>query len=129
MKIGLIAEKTGVSRDAIRLYEKIGLLGDVNRPFEYNNYKDYGPENIYRINMVKEMQKIGLTLRECRGVIDSLVNDEMNSEKRIDFVKGKILDVNSKIKALKKIKGFLQAHLDNDCAFNSDSMIAKLKAK
>jgi DNA-binding transcriptional MerR regulator len=128
MKIGLIAEKTGVSRDTIRLYDKLGLLGNVSRPFEYNNYKDYGPENVYRINMVKEMKKIGLTLKECKGVIDSLVSDDMDANKRVDFVKSKIAEVGMKIKALKKIKGFLQEHLDNDCAFNSDSMISKLKA-
>jgi hypothetical protein len=52
----------------------------------------------------------------------------MDANKRVDFVKSKIAEVGMKIKALKKIKGFLQEHLDNDCAFNSDSMIAKLKA-
>ena len=129
MQIGKIAEKTGVSRDTVRLYDKLGLLGSVTRPHEYNNYKEYGPENVYRINMIKEMQRIGLTLKECKGVIDSLVNDEMDASKRVDFVKGKIKEVGMKIKALKKIKGFLQEHLDNDCAFNSDSMIGKLKAK
>ena len=127
MKIGIIAEKTGVSRDTVRLYDKLGLLGNVSRPFEYNNYKDYGPENVYRINMIKEMKRIGLTLKECKGVIDSLVSDDMDANNRVDFVKGKITEVESKIKALKKIKGFLQVHLDNDCAFNSDSMIARLK--
>lgn len=128
MKVGEIAGKTGVSRDAVRLYDKLGLLGTVTRPHEYNNYKEYGSENVYRINMIKEMQRIGLTLKECKGVIDSLVNDKMDSDKRVDFVKGKISEVDVKLKALKKIKGFLQEHLDNDCAFNSDSMIAKLKA-
>jgi len=71
MKIGEIAAKTGVSRDTIRLYDKLGLLGNVSRPFEFNNYKVYGDENIYRVKMVKEMQKIGLTLKECKGIIES----------------------------------------------------------
>jgi DNA-binding transcriptional MerR regulator len=86
MKIGEIAEKTGVSKDAVRLYEKLGLLTKVTRPYEYNNYKDYGKENLIRIQMIKEMQRIGLKLKECKGVIDALVNDEMDAATRKQFI-------------------------------------------
>lgn len=127
MKIGEIAIKTGVSRDTVRLYEKMGLLNNVTRPYEYNNYKDYGEENVYRINMVKEMQRIGLKLRECKGVIEALVSDELDAEGRKKFIQHKINEVKEKIASLNQIKSFLQEHLDNDCAYNSDSMIAKLK--
>ena len=93
MKIGEIAKKTGVSRDTVRLYEKLGLLSNVTRPYEYNNYKDYGEENVFRINMIKEMQKIGLKLRECKDVIEALVNDKMDIDKRKEFIKSKIKQV------------------------------------
>jgi DNA-binding transcriptional MerR regulator len=127
MKIGQIAEKTGVSRDAVRLYDKLGLLSNVTRPFEYNNYKDYGGENVYRIGMIKEMQRIGLKLRECKGVIHALVNDEMSIEDRREFIQSKIDHTKEQIKSLGQIQFFLQEHLDNDCAYNSESMVAKLK--
>lgn len=128
MKIGEIASKTGVSRDTIRLYDSMGLLTNVTQPFEYNNYKDYGIENVYRIGMIKEMQRIGLKLKECKGVIDALVNDEMQVEDRKAFIQLKINEVTNKIKALNEIKNFLQEHLNNDCAYNSESVIAKLKS-
>ncbi|MFT7611867.1 MAG: DNA-binding transcriptional MerR regulator [Parvicellaceae bacterium] len=128
MKIGEIAKKTGVSRDTVRLYEKLELLSNVTRPYEYNNYKEYGQENVFRIGMIKEMQRIGLTLKEAKGVLDALVNDEMDIEQRKDFISSKIKQVGEKIKTLNGIRSFLQEHLDNDCAYNSDSMIAKLKS-
>jgi DNA-binding transcriptional MerR regulator len=127
MKIGEIAERTGVSRDAIRLYERLGLLNNVTRPHEYNNYKNYGIENVFRINMIKEMQRIGLKLKECKGVIEALVNDEMDSNMRKLFISNKIDEVQNKITSLKQVKSFLQVHLDNDCAYNSESMISNLK--
>ena len=73
------------------------------------------------------MQKIGLKLRECKGVIDALVNDEMNIESRKRFIQNKIDETNEQIKSLQQIRSFLQEHLDNNCAYNSSSMIAKLK--
>ncbi|MFT5915710.1 MAG: DNA-binding transcriptional MerR regulator [Flammeovirgaceae bacterium] len=127
MKIGEIAEKTGVSRDTVRLYEKLGLLSNVTRPYEYNNYKDYGIENVFRIQTIKEMQRIGLKLKECKVVIEALVNNEMGAEKRKLFINHKIEEIKKKITSLEQIKSFLQERLDNDCAYTSESMIAKLK--
>jgi len=109
MKIGEIAHLTGISRDAVRLYERLGLLSNVTRPYEYNNYKDYGKENVARIGMIKEMQRIGLKLKECRGVIDALVNDEMDAEKRKQFIRDKIDDVRNNISSLKHIQSFLSS--------------------
>jgi DNA-binding transcriptional MerR regulator len=129
MKIGELAEKTEVSRDTIRLYEKMGILCNVTRPHEYNNYKEYGPENIYRIKMVKQMKSLGLTLNECREIIDALVLNKMKAEDRKAFIKSKVEQVKQKITSLKKIQSFLQERLDNDCAFSSDEMIEKLKGK
>jgi hypothetical protein len=62
-------------------------------------------------------------------VIDALVNDEMNIEDRKTFIQNKITETDKQIEALKGIRLFLQTHLDNDCAYNSDSMIAKLKGE
>lgn len=129
MKIGEIATKTGVSRDTVRLYEKLGLLINVTRPYEYNNYKEYGTENVYRIGMIKEMQRIGLKLKECKSVIEALVNDSMDIKDRKAFIANKIAETEEKIKGLRNIQCFLQEHLDNDCAYNSQSMIAKLKGE
>lgn len=129
MKIGEIALKTGVSRDTVRLYEKLGLLGHVSRPHEYNNYKEYGEENVYRIHMIKEMQRIGLKLKECKGVIDALVSDSMSAEDRRLFIASRIQQTEEKIKSLKNIKKFLQERLDNDCAQASEKAIDRLRSK
>jgi predicted nuclease with TOPRIM domain len=68
-----------------------------------------------------------IKLKECKGVIDALVNDEMSMEDRKEFIQSKIDETKNKIKSLRTIQSFLQEHLDNDCAYNSESMIAKLK--
>ena len=62
MKIGELAAKTGLTRDTIRFYEQRGLLVDISRPYEYNNYKDYGEANVYRLQMIQEGKQFGFTL-------------------------------------------------------------------
>ena len=70
MKIGELSKKTGVSRDTIRLYESRGMLSDISRPFEWNNYKDYGEANIKRIRCIKYMQRFSFRLKEIKEVLD-----------------------------------------------------------
>ncbi|MFT6716529.1 MAG: DNA-binding transcriptional MerR regulator [Saprospiraceae bacterium] len=127
MKIGILSDKTGVSKDTIRLYDKMGILGNVTQPHEYNNYREYGEENVHRILLVKQMKTIGLTLKECSSMINALVDGELSPEERVVFIQNKVAEVQQKIKQLKQIKSFLQEHLDNECAFNSDSFLAKLR--
>jgi DNA-binding transcriptional MerR regulator len=127
MKIGILAEKTGVSRDTIRLYHKMGIVGNVTQPYEYNNYREYGEENVHRILLVKQMKNIGLTLKECSSMINALVDGELSPKERVVFIQNKVREVTQKIKQLKQIKTFLKEHLNNDCAYTSDSLVGKLK--
>ena len=106
----------------------MGIVGNVTQPHEYNNYREYGDENIHRILLVKQMKNIGLTLKECSSIINALVDGELSPEARVVFIQQKVSEVKQKIKQLKQIQSFLQEHLNNDCAFSSDSLIEKLKS-
>lgn len=72
---------------------------------------------------------MGLKLKECKGVIDALVDDNFPPEERKAFIFTKIQEIKDKIKNLKKIQGILQEHIDNDCAYNNENMIQFLKKK
>ena len=68
MKIGELATAAGVTRDAVRLYERKGLLVHISRPFEGNTYKDYGDENVRRIHILKSLQRFSFSLREIQEI-------------------------------------------------------------
>ena len=70
MKIGELSKLTGVSRDSIRYYESRGMLTDITRPYEWNNYKDYGDKNVKRIQLVKYLQRFSFKLKEIKELLD-----------------------------------------------------------
>ena len=70
MKIGQLSEKAGVSRDTIRFYESRGMLSSISRPFAWNNYKDYGEENVRRIRIIKHLQGFSFKLQEIKELFD-----------------------------------------------------------
>ncbi len=56
-----------VSPDTIRLYEKRGLLARPRRTA--GGYRQYGPETIERVRLVRRALALGFTLEELRVVL------------------------------------------------------------
>ena len=67
MRIGEIANRSGVSVDTVRFYERLGVLPSPER--EPSGYRDYVPETVERIQLTRELQATGFTLND---VIDAL---------------------------------------------------------
>lgn len=116
MRIGKLAEKAGVSRDTIRLYERMGLIKKVTRPYEYNNYKEYDEENVERIKLILVMKQFGMTLRECGEVLDNIESDKFDMDYQSAFVTQKLKEIDEKIKELKSLKKILKKYVDVYCS-------------
>lgn len=71
MLIGVIAQQSGFSRDTIRYYEKIGLLPLPKKARRENNYKEYSPAILSRLQAIRALKAIGYTLHEIQQVISS----------------------------------------------------------
>lgn len=67
MKIGQVAEQSGVSVDTVRFYERRGVLPAPERlP---SGYRTYTVATVERIRLARRLQALGLTLDE---VVDAL---------------------------------------------------------
>jgi len=67
MNIGELAERCGVSRDALRFYEREGLL--TPPPRSPAGYRQYGEPDIARLQFVQRAQATGLTLDDIRELL------------------------------------------------------------
>ena len=61
MRIGELAQRTGTTPKAIRLYESRGLLGPVARR---GSYRHYGESDVARVLLVRQAQALGFRLSE-----------------------------------------------------------------
>lgn len=68
MKIGEVAEQTGVSTATIRYYESIGLVDPPERT--PSGYRDYDSVAIDRVRFVRDAQATGLSLVEIGSVLE-----------------------------------------------------------
>lgn len=61
MRIGEIAEKTGLSASRIRFYEASGLIASVRQP---NGYRSYSTAVVEELKQIDAVQKLGFSLEE-----------------------------------------------------------------
>lgn len=75
MLIGEIAEFFGVSRKAIRLYEKKGIMKPVEVDAR-NGYRYYSADQVRQLNALLELKALGFSLDEIKTVIDGETTKE-----------------------------------------------------
>lgn len=63
MRIRELAAELGVTPDALRFYERSGVLP--RPPRAENGYREYGPGDIERIRLTLELRRLDLPLREA----------------------------------------------------------------
>ena len=68
MKIGELAEETGVVPKTIRYYESIGLMPDP--PRTESGYRTYDMGAVERLTFIRDAQTTGLSLSEIASVLE-----------------------------------------------------------
>jgi DNA-binding transcriptional MerR regulator len=67
MQIGIVAKKIGLSVDAIRFYERSGLLP--RPPRTEGGFRRYRDSHVETLAFVRRVQGLGFELREIRGLL------------------------------------------------------------
>lgn len=67
LRIGELAAASGLTRDALRYYERQGLLPRSNRTS--GGFRVYDATAVDRIHFIKQAQSHGLTLKEIRDLV------------------------------------------------------------
>ena len=64
MQIGKVAQQTGLTIDAIRFYQKIGLIKEASR--SEGGYRLFTDAEIQDLNFIREAQHLGFSLDDIR---------------------------------------------------------------
>ena len=113
LKIGELAELASISRDALRFYEKHGLVTPTARTD--SGYRLYSKSDVLRISFILSAKEVGFTLNEIHQLLElEVTKDDKSCQDVKQFVDKKIQVVNQRLTEIKKIKQSLQT-LSNAC--------------
>jgi len=109
MKIGELAKIGGVSTQAVRFYEREGLLPDP--PRTAGGYRDYGDAALGNLVFIREAKAVGFTLREIKQLAGADPKSSLSCGMMQDLLRSKLDDLDKKISAMrvmkKRLTGFL----------------------
>jgi len=111
MQIGIVAKKVGLSVDAIRFYERNGLLPRLQRTA--GGFRQYGEEDLRTLAFVRRAQSLGFKLREIRGLL-RLRNSRLQPCTPVQrCLQQKLVDVRGKLSELHKLEHELVSALQS----------------
>lgn len=111
MRIGELAERSGVSIDAIRFYERRGLLGAQQVRRSANGYRSYSDEAAKRLTFVKQAQAAGFSLGEIAELFGLWDGAQLDDERIVATLRAKRAQVTHKIAELEQIRRYLDEKL------------------
>ena len=113
MRIGELAERSGLSRDTIRFYERNGLVKSEPENAPTNTYRNYGEDTLERLTIIREAQVAGFSIADLIRLFRSMEADTFGSaEDGFDadmFLDEKIREVEDTLARAQKFLEVLQA--------------------
>jgi len=109
MQIGIVAKKIGLSVDAIRFYERNGLLP--RPPRTEGGFRRYGENDVETLAFVRRVQGLGFKLSEIRGLLRLRGNRLQPCAPVQHRLQEKLADVRRKLSDLHKLEHELHSAL------------------
>jgi DNA-binding transcriptional MerR regulator len=108
LRVGEVAVRAGVHRETLRYYERRGLIPPP--PRRSSGYREYPPETVERVRLIKWAQGLGFTLREI-SELSLIPRDHVRGRaKHVRARAGvKIGEIDDKIRRLQAMKDRLRA--------------------
>jgi len=104
--IGEVAAKSGVSRKALRLYERTGILLAPRRTAA--GYRVYGPETLATLTFVAQARRLGFHLDEIKEIVQIKRSGRCPCPHVLDLVRGKVEELDRTLADLAEVRRGLQ---------------------
>lgn len=121
MLIGELVERTGLTKDTIRFYEKKGLINLDRKSRRDNNYKEYSEQVLEKLMLIRKLKDLGFTLNEIDTFLELWRDEDANCKNLKYTLENKILLVNEQLLKLTELKNRLSESLikcnSDDCEF------------
>lgn len=107
MLIGELSKMSGLSKDTIRFYEKLGLIDVSRKERRDNNYKEYSVDTLKKLLSIKRIKSFGFTLNEASEFLELIDHNNASCENVANKVYQKISLIDEKIKELQEMKSYM----------------------
>jgi MerR family mercuric resistance operon transcriptional regulator/MerR family gold-responsive transcriptional activator of gol and ges genes len=109
LRIGELAKRTQMSVEAIRFYEKRGLLPKAARTA--GRFRLYVTDDVARVRFIRQMQSLGFSLQEIKQLAELRSRNAEACESVRELLEEKLTQIQTKIDELRSLESALIADL------------------
>ncbi len=113
MRIGELAQATGVDIETIRYYEKQKLLPSPARAA--NGYRSYGPSHLERLAFIRHCRALDMPLAAVKRLLDFVAHPEADCRDVDHLIDEQLMRVRARLKSMRALERQLTA-LRDQCA-------------
>lgn len=133
MKIGELAQQSGLNASRIRFYEAQGLIRQVER--QANGYRRYPPQVLQTLKIIQCAQQAGFSLEELKFLLPDATTGEFNHDELVTSLGRKIEQIEAMQLHLAQSKAQLLEVIENiqarpegmGCGANAERVLGSLK--
>ena len=107
MKIGAVAKAAGLGVDAIRFYEREGLIEEPRR--RPSGYREYEPEVVLQLRFIRAAKELGFSLKEIRELLSLEADASATAADVRDLAERRLSDIARRIQSLQAMEQALRA--------------------
>ncbi|MBC1724055.1 MerR family transcriptional regulator [Listeria seeligeri] len=111
MNIKEASEKTGVSADTIRYYERIGLIPRVSR--NENGVRKFDDEDLRWIDFSRQMRRAGMSIEALIDYLSLFREGEKTLEPRMELLKEQRAELKDRIDMMQEALERLDFKIEN----------------
>lgn len=131
LTIGELAQRTGVTPEAIRYYEREGVIPPASR-VGAGSYRQYGAADAQRLRFVRRARDLGFSLDEVRELLTLAAGDPNKPCDDVNQIAhAHLAQVDAKLKQLRALRRELNRLIDacdRDAALVDCSLLSALSA-
>ncbi|MGH9966779.1 MAG: MerR family DNA-binding protein [Pyrinomonadaceae bacterium] len=102
LKIGEVAKISGIGVEALRFYERSGLLGRPART--ESGYRMYDPEVLERLDFIKRAQLLGFALDEIKQIIAEKQTGESPCGAVRNIVRARLNELDERMREMRRYR-------------------------
>ena len=107
LRIGEVARRSGLTVEALRYYERVGLLPAATR--SSGGFRQYSPDVVAVVGFIKRVQALGLSLEEIRQLTRMSQERPRQSCQHVrDMLARHIADIDQRLDSLQALRDTLE---------------------
>lgn len=109
LRIGQLADATGVTSDTVRFYERQKLLPKPSRMG--GGYRIYDRDAVGRLNFIRKAQRMGFSLDQIKSIFSERDRGKAPCESVLAMTRKRLEEVETELKHLQKTRRSLNRYL------------------